>query len=107
VTTLDEAVAEFVTAAVQSRADEMCRPELVNQRSVARIVGLPAVDFLEDARAGAFESWKVRRLVFARTADVLAWIRKHPAKPRMVAANDAGDAEAEAFARYGARRVSR
>lgn len=102
---LDAALRAAVTVEVARMVADLARPELVSQRTVLAVVGLPAVDYLEDARAGAFPSWKVRRLVMARTVDVVAYVQAHPAKPRSVASNDAGDAEASTFARFGARRV--
>jgi hypothetical protein len=106
---LDAVLTAAVLAEVARRVAELRRPELVTQRTVEAVLGMPAVDFLEDARAGAFPSWKIRRLVFAKTIDVVAYVTAHPAKPRRAAnvASNNNDAEARAFARVGARRVAR
>jgi hypothetical protein len=99
----EEALRRLIRAIAR---EEAARPEHVTQRTVLAVVGLPAIDFLEDARAGAFPSWKVRRLVFAKTVDVVAYLKSHPTKPRDVAAGNGKDAEAAIFAKYGARRVA-
>jgi hypothetical protein len=104
---VDDLIEVAAERAVMRLAAELTRPELVSQRTVLAVVGLPAIDFLEDARAGRFASRKVRRLVFARTVDVLAWIERHPVAPSTAAAKVAGDEEARVFSKYGARRVGR
>jgi hypothetical protein len=106
---LGDAMYAIVAAAVEARAVALARPELVSQRTVLQIVGVSGVDYLEDARAGGFQSWKVRRLVLSRTADVLAFYAR-ASKPSDDVANDTvvtDDAEARALGRYGARRLSR
>jgi hypothetical protein len=100
---LDALLAAHVETALRLAASDLARPLYVTQRSVETMLGLPAVDFLEDARSGAFPSWKVRRLVFAKTLDVAAYIEGHG---RPVAS--AGDDEADRadLARIGGRRVA-
>jgi hypothetical protein len=53
-------------------------PTHVSQRTCTAVCGVPKEDFLEAARRGDFPSCKVRRLVLAKTADVVAWIESHP-----------------------------
>jgi hypothetical protein len=105
--TIDSLVAERIADAVQKHAAELARPELVTQRSVERVCGMPSRDYLRHCRGGAWPSWADRRLRYARTADVIAWVTAHPVG-RTQAANDA-DVEAQAFARSrsGLRRVAR
>jgi hypothetical protein len=83
-------------------AEDRARPELVHQRNVEAVVGLPARDYLRLARAGAFACVKDRRLVIARTDDVLAVFERRMAVP---GPNDTADAEARALSRVGGRRV--
>jgi hypothetical protein len=96
-----DALQELVRALVR---DEVARPLLVNQRTVASIVGLDAREYLRLARAGAFPSTRERRLIVARTSDVVCVFES---RMRTLAANDSG-AEASTFARSrsGLRRVS-
>jgi hypothetical protein len=96
-------------ALMRKVAHEEARPILVNQRTVLAVVGLPAGAFLTAARAGAFQSSKLRRLVFAKTADVVAYVEAHPVTPRIkqVAVASGDDEEARLLARVGARRVAR
>jgi hypothetical protein len=84
--------------------EELARPVYVSQRTVEAVAGLPRRDFLRLARAGAFPSTRERRLVLARTEDVLAYVALKLATGKAPAAND--DAEAIAFSRVGARRVA-
>ena len=77
-------------------------PALLSQRTCERWASVPAADFLDAARDGAFPSSKVKRIVYAKTADVVAWIEGHR---RTAPANDAGDEMAECLAAAGARRV--
>jgi hypothetical protein len=85
--------------------EEMQRPEFVHQRTVTLIVGLPRTTYLDLARRKVFPSTKERRLVLARTADVLAHFEsrlgRRPSKPAHVPRTP----EEIAFARVGARRV--
>jgi hypothetical protein len=85
---------------------ESVRPAFVNQRNVETVVGLPRRDYLRLGRAGAFPTTKERRLVIARTVDVLAAFELRLQGREQPVANDA-DAEAIALAKVGARRVSR
>jgi hypothetical protein len=55
---------------------EIARPLLISQRNVEQVIGLPRRDYLRLARAGEFPSCRERRLVLARTADVLAVFEK-------------------------------
>jgi hypothetical protein len=102
---LDAALRVAARAAVDERVAELSRPVLATQRTIERIVGMPQREFLRLARAGAFESWKVRRCVYARVADVIAFVERHPVRPRALATNVADDALDAALARVGARRV--
>jgi hypothetical protein len=88
--------------------EERARPELVHQRTVESVVGLPPRDFLSAAHAGRFPFTKERRLILARTVDVLAYFEERLQRrpPAVAVANDAS-AEDRALARVGARRVVR
>lgn len=84
--------------------EEAMRPAFVHQRNVEAVIGLPRRDFLRLARAAAFPATKERRVVLARTADVLAYVEERiPRRPpaRVLPTDD----EATALARVGARRV--
>jgi hypothetical protein len=81
-------------------------PAFVHQRNVEAVVGVPRRQFLQDAKARQFPTTKQRRLVFARTADVVAFYELRLRVQASPVANDA-DAEAIALARVGARRVAR
>ncbi len=95
-----------IEARIESALVAARRPAFVHQRIVEMVTGLPADDFLEHGRDGAFTTWKVRRLVFARTDDVIAFIEAHPVTSH--AANDSTpDVESQVLARVGARRVAR
>jgi hypothetical protein len=93
--TLDAVVADFVTSAVEARIGEIHRPELVTQRTVTAVVGMPKRDFLGHCRARDWPCWVDGRLRYAKTADVVAWIMAHP----MIPLPSPDDAEARAFAR--------
>jgi hypothetical protein len=96
---LDERIREI--ARQESR-----RPAFVNQRTVEQVVDLPRRHYLRLARAGGFPTVHERRLVIARTADVL---RVFESRMCTTSANDAlvaDDAESVALARIGARRVA-
>jgi hypothetical protein len=84
--------------------EEASRPALVHQRSVETVCGVPRRDYLSAAHRGHFPSTKERRLIIARTADVLAYFELRLRTTGAPVANDA-DPEAVAFARVGARRV--
>jgi hypothetical protein len=86
--------------------EQAARPAFVTQRSVEQVIGLPRREYLRLAREGAWLSTHERRLVFSRTADVAAYFELKFSTSKAPAANDA-DAETIAFARVGARRVSR
>ena len=66
-----------IRAAVEAKVAELQKPTHVTQRAVLAVVGVPATTYLEAARAGAFASYKVQRLVYAKTADVIAWVESH------------------------------
>jgi hypothetical protein len=100
VAVLDEADVRRIAAEV------LARPAFVHQRNCAAVVGVPPRQYLRDARAKAFPSTKERRLVLARTAEVLAYYELRLSVKTAPAQND-HDAEATAFSRVGARRVSR
>jgi hypothetical protein len=101
---IDEtALASLVREIVRA---ETARPEFLSQRSVEAVVGLPRRDYLRLAREGAYTTTRERRLVIARTADVVAFVEQRIALREAEPEND-HDAEAIAFSRVGARRVSR
>ena len=85
---------------------EAQRPALVSQRTVEAVVGLPRRDYLRLAHLGAFPFVRERRLVVAKTVDVLAWFEQRIAHRDNKPANDA-DGESITLARVGARRVAR
>jgi hypothetical protein len=99
-TTIDTLLAEQIDAAVTRRAAELQRPELVTQRTCEAVIGIPAGDYLRLSRAGAWPTARERRLVVARTADVLAVYALR--LERRAAANDADPLDA-ALARVGGR----
>jgi hypothetical protein len=80
--------------------EEAPRPEFVHQRNVERWTGMPGHDLLECARARAFDSHKIKRLVYVKTLDVLSFIEAH--RPATHAADD----ESVELSRVGARRVA-
>jgi hypothetical protein len=95
VAALDQRIREIVR-------DE-ARPLYVSQRNSAAVLGIDARAYLSAARSGAFPSTKIRRVVTARTADVVAWLDARiaaRAMPENVTPIDA------ALARVGARRVA-
>jgi hypothetical protein len=96
---LVDAVAERVAARLPA-----ARPEFITQRTVAAIVGMPPRDFLRHSRERDWPSYVDRRLRYARTADVLAYLEAHHVHDEDV---DQGDVEARVFAMSGARRVAR
>jgi hypothetical protein len=81
---------------------EVARPIYVSQRTVERVVGVPRRDFLRLARDGAFPSTKEKRLVVARTVDVLRYIETR----LTLRARPANVTKIDALGRVGARRVS-
>lgn len=85
--------------------DELQRPIYVTQRTVEAITSLPRRDYLRLSRAGAWPSTTERRLVIARTSDVIDYVERRLACRGGSAANDA-DAETIALGLVGARRVS-
>lgn len=104
---LDALLEQAVERALQARVDELQRPQLVHQRTVEAVVGLPRRDFLRLARAGAFPSTHERRLVIARAADVIAaFERRMPRIECRVADETAKTGESAALARVGARRIA-
>ena len=98
-------VERAVAAAVDARVAELKRPDYLTQRSVEQVCSMPAHDFLRHCREGHWPSWCDRRVRYAKTKDVIAWLESHPVKVR--AANDA-DEEAKVFAksRSGIRRIA-
>lgn len=78
----EDALRELVAAEVHAVT---ARPALVHQRNVEHVVGLPGREFLRLARDGAFASTKEKRLVLAKTEDVLAFfesrMRERPTAP--------------------------
>jgi hypothetical protein len=97
---------DALDARIREIASEVAaRPEYVTQRNVKAVVGVEGREFLRLARDEAFPSTKDRRLVIARTVDVLEYYELRLRLARSTpAANDA-NAEAIAFSRVGARRV--
>ena len=79
----DELLRRLVTEEVARRIAETNRPEHVTQRTVAAVVGMPARDYLRHCRSGDWPTWCDRRLRFARTEDVVAWVEAHPLKERV------------------------
>ena len=100
---LEELLTERVRAIVR---EEIAPPAFVNQRTVEAVVGLPHRDFLRLARSKAFPSTRERRLVVARTSDVVAYVERQIAMREARPGND-HDLEAVALARVGARRVAK
>lgn len=84
--------------------EESQRPVFVHQRNVETVIGLPRRDYLAAAKRKAFATAKERRLVIARTSDVVRWFELRLAHRDVKPANDA-DAESIALARVGARRA--
>ena len=80
-------------------------PTFVTQRNVEAVIGYPKRDYLRDARDGLFPSTKQRRLIVARTEDVIAFFEARMRTARALPANDATP-ETKALARVGARRVA-
>lgn len=78
---LRELVAEIVASVV-------ARPEFVTARNVEEHIGVPRRDFLRHARAGAFPSWKDRRLVVAPYEYVRAFYLDRIRKPEPERATD-------------------
>lgn len=98
---------------VRKCAAELARPVFVHQRSVEQVWGVPGHAFLDFAHAGDFPTWKIRRLIFAETEAVVAFIKANVMRPDVddeavyVPRTAREEAEAAALARVGARRVSR
>lgn len=110
----DEKVAplSFLSPAASAELDERirkvateiaARPTHVSQRTVGTVCSLPSRDFLAAARAAAFPSSKVGRLVLARTEDVVTWVDSL----RRRAPSTEQDEEDACLAAAGARRVNR
>lgn len=101
---LGDVVHAAIACAVKAEAAELARPIYVNQKTVFDVLSMPGVRFLEVARAEppGFPSFKEQRLIYAKTADVAAYIELHPARrdERPV------DRESETFARLGIRRIA-
>jgi hypothetical protein len=89
----------------QIAREEAARPEFLHQRNVEQIAGIPGRQYLRDAHAKRFPSSKERRLLVARTSDVVAYYALRIATAAAPAANDAS-AETIALARVGCRRVT-
>lgn len=99
---LDEtALAALVREIVRA---EIARPEYVSQRTVEAVVGLPRRDYLRLARAGEFSTMRERRLVVARTSDVIAYLER---RLTIAAAKPANTEQSSRMAAAGWRRVSR
>ena len=98
----EEQAEDFRALAAETSSDVAV---YVNQRTVEAIVGLPRRDYLREAAAGSFPTTKVRRLVTARTEDVIAFFEGRMRTARALPANDATP-ETKALARVGARRVA-
>ena len=79
------------------------RPAFVSQRTVMAVVGVPPRDYMRLAREGAFPVVKEKRIVLAKTADVVALFEGRLTK-RAAPANDADELDA-ALARVGGRRA--
>lgn len=103
---LDALLREVVAAAVHEEAARLARPLYVTQRTSLAIVGLPPRDFLRLALEGRFPSTKEKRLVLARTEDVVRYVDAHRREVRP--ANDYGEEQDDldaSLAKVGARRV--
>ncbi|MFO0742366.1 MAG: hypothetical protein U0270_41210 [Labilithrix sp.] len=85
--------------------DEAKRPVFTHQRRVEGDLGIPPKEYLTAAHAGMFLWTKERRLIIARTADVIAWLERRITHRNVKPANDA-DGETIALGRVGARRVA-
>jgi hypothetical protein len=85
--------------------EERARPDFVHQRNVETVVGLPRRDYLRMSRANAWHSHKHRRLVIARTSDVIAYLETHIGLREYAPANVV-DIESATLARVGARRIA-
>lgn len=86
-------------------ARQLGAPLFVTQRTVEIVIGIPPRDYLRAARSKSFASTKERRLIIARTSDVVAWLELRLRTTAGAApANDA-DPESIALARVRARRV--
>jgi hypothetical protein len=101
--TLDAMLSDAAAAEVNRRVTELARPEMVQQRNVEAVLGMPARDYLRHVRSGHWPSWSDRRLRYSRTVDVVAYLTAHPITSRET--RD-GVAEAHLLARVGMRRVA-
>lgn len=99
---IDLAALDARIAAIVEKCTQ--RPEYVSQRTVLAVVGIEPRDYLHHARNGAFPSAKVRRVVLARTTDVIAWLDGRVRRARVKPAKALSPRDA-ALARVGARRV--
>jgi hypothetical protein len=102
---LDAALTAAVFAEVQRQIADLRRPELVTQRTVAAVVGMPERDYLRHVRARDWPSWADRRLRYSRTDDVVAWIAAHPVTSGATVRALRGTSEF-ARSRSGLRRVA-
>ena len=79
------------------------RPLYVTQRTAPTVLGMPRGNYLDHCRAGDWLSFKDRRLVYAKTEDVAAFLAARPVEAKEDAE---GSEEARTLARVGARRVA-
>jgi len=87
--------------------EEAARPLYVHQRTVEAVVGLPRRDYIAAAHAGRFPFVKERRMLVARTSDVVGYFETRLASAAPPDGESGGTPEGRALARVGARRVKR
>lgn len=96
---LDDALDERIRQVLREELQRP-RPALVTQRTVTEIVGIPRWRYMRAAREKRFPAYVERRLVIARTKDVIAYY-----EGRIEASTATKADEASTLARVGARRV--
>jgi hypothetical protein len=75
---IDDAILALVRHEIALALNERdAAPERVSQRTVERWTSVPARVYLAAVRRGEIEASKVRRLVFAETRAVVAWVDTH------------------------------
>jgi hypothetical protein len=84
-----EAFSSLIDERIEARARELARPLLCHQRNCEAIAGVPSREFLRLARDGAFPTAKEKRLVVAKTADVLAYFEMRMRAPSQAPAPNA------------------
>ena len=69
------------------------------------MIGIPRLDFLREAKKRRFASTKERRLIIARTDDVITWLEQRLSQVTPTPPVSPSDPETISLARVGARRV--